>query len=330
MKNQPYALMSEVDFVGVNSIDESTIGVTGSTFTISPVSGTWGLWLGGEMINKGEESIALTEAIGLVFIYYNSDGVLSQSTDPWDIAAVAAPIAIAYWDGTQWWLGEERHAARNTVARLHHKMMHLSIGSRYDRNGGLGGTFDNTSFTITAGSTFDEDIRNSMTEKTECRLLYRNASNQAVCQLAVTTPYAVNAGALQYDNGSGTLQNVGASQHVVNWIYKTNDPDYPIYIIVGQATYNTVALARDSAQVLPPNIDTREWVLLYSVIYKNVGGTPTYIEATDYRNAASLPGGQIVAIPASNVTVTPEGNITETNVQSALEGLDVRITALEP
>lgn len=320
----PFAVMSDLALVGVNTASESTISfVDGTrTFSITPVGATFGVWLSGPMLDKETASVVIANSVGQHFVYFDgADGLLKSSTSPWDLTANVAPVATVYWDGAAGWIGDERHAPRNLAARLHHRWMHSTIGARYAD--GLAGTFGDASLSIAAGAIFDEDIelRNGGAV-TVCRVLYRNASNQMVDVPASAVPYLVSAGALQYDDGDGTPANVSASQYVTNWVYQTNDPDYPVYVVASQGQFATVALARAAGQPSLPNINTREWRLLYAVIYRNVAGTPTFIESTDYRTVSSLPGGAVVSLPAAAVTFTPAGNLAAVNVQAALEEVD--------
>lgn len=321
----------DLNYVGFLSRTTSTLSFDNGTraFTLTTI-GSIPFFVGGTMQSTATQSVVIPNTVGLHFIYLETNNILSTSTSPWDLAGgfgpLKAPVATVYWDGTTGWIGEERHIMRNFAARAHHKWMHSTIGTRY--SDGLAGTFDNTTLSIAAGACFDEDIElRTIAAKTNCRVLFRNASNQMQNIAGSTTPYYATAGVLQYDN-AGTITAVPSGSYVTNWVYFTNDPDYPIYVVTSQVANVTLAGARAAVQPTIPNIATREWKLLYSVIYRNVGGTATYTESTDYRNASSLPGGVVSSLPAISVVFTPTGSIAATNVQLALEEINTeKVTA---
>jgi len=318
----PFATMTDVDLAGVVSRTESTLALVDATrtFTITPTGLTFGVYLGGQLQSKPASSVVIADTVGTHFVYFSaSTGELTVSTAPWDITSTDAPVVTIYWDGAAGWLGEERHAPRDAASRALHKRLHSTDGSRYGT--GLAGTFTNTTFSVSSGTIYDEDIPNASADQTTCRLVYRNAFSQAVDTPNSAAIYAASAGALQYDN-AGALTSVGLNKHIMLWVYATNDPALPIYSVIGQEEFSTPSLARASSQILPPNISTREWVLIYSVMYKNVGGTPTYIEKSDYRAAAQQAGGVVDTIPASSVVTVPTGNLSATNQQATNAELD--------
>jgi hypothetical protein len=59
--------------------------------------------------------------------------------------------------------------------------------------------------------------------------------------------------------------------------------------------------------------------IIYRWIFRGDG---EYQESVDYRSSSSLPAGGTPVLAAIGVTFSPSGNISSTNVQSALEELD--------
>jgi len=106
---------------------------------------------------------------------------------------------------------------------------------------------------------------------------------------------------IQWDDG-GTLTNAGSNKYVNSFVYASNDQDYPIAVVVGQAVHNTAAAARNEGVPLFPSVATREFKLLYRAIYKNVGGTATYQEATDLREVSTGPGSDYTAASHTDLT----------------------------
>lgn len=290
-------------------------------FAPNPTNGSFTFWVDDQkFVVSGSPTIVIPDTVGQHFVYFDATGTLVSSTSAWDPASTqTVPVATIYWDGTNGAIGEERHSAERDLAL--HAYLHHTRGTAYDS--GLAGTFTNTTLSIATGTVFDEDLRLDLTGPlTSCKLWYRNGSNQMVFSEGSTTPYAVNAGALQWDN-AGTLTNAGANKYVANWVYATNDLTHPVYVVVGQTEHTTITLARAGTDPVLPNIGIREWKLLYKVIYQNVGGTPTFVESSDYRTVSPLPGGNVTSIPASAVVFTPAAQIESTNVQAALEEVAV-------
>lgn len=314
------------DLAGIHDRTESTISfVDGTrTFTISPTGSTFRLWMGSGVHYKTEDTVVIPNTIGLHFIYFDSvDGDLKSSLSEWEISGTSASIATVYWDGTAGWLGEERHPPRNKASREIHEMLHQTVGARYAS--GLTGSFAApaaSTFSMGSGEFYDDNLEHVLGAETTCRLIYRNASNQMIDTpssiLAFKTSDGTATGTLQYDN-AGTPTSVTNNYFVTNWVYATNDVNEPIYTVVAQSQHNKLADARNASQPTIPNIATREWKLLYAVIYRNDTGVATFIESVDYRSSSTLPGGVISSLPASSVTFTPTAGILATNVQAALE-----------
>lgn len=267
----------------VMSID--TVPAT-DEFNIDPAVTSYDFYVNGEKITKsGTDAVAIASDQALHYIWFDGDGVLQVSTSVWDILDAIALVATVYKDGTNYEITDERHY--HDRDRSFHRWAHVTIGARYAS--GLTGTFDNTTLSVVQGVTFDEDLaRDTGGTETECALWYRNAGLTAMrIEQAITTPYKVAAGVIQYDN-AGTLTNVTNNRYVNSYVYATGDQDYPIAVLVGQAEHPNIAGARneDFPSIL---LSTAEWKLLYRVTYRNAAGTPTYIEEEDFRLVSSGP-----------------------------------------
>lgn len=313
---------------GFENRTTSTISFVDGTrvLTITP-TGSFVIWANNVKYTKSTlQTVTIANTVGEHFVYYNASGALVESTTPWNVESdQIATVATVYWDGTKGVIGDERHGAfRN---RTQHAYLHNTRGTAYQS--GLAGTFTNTTLSVLSGIIWDEDIKLDLSSTyTTCRLWYRTTGGTVMTSnVASATPYAVNAGALQYDL-NGVLTNASNNNYIVNWVFATNDKDYPVAVVVGQTQNATLIGARNAAQPTFPNITTREWKLLYSVMYRNAAGTPTFIESVDYRNASSLPNATVTSLPAISVTFTPAGAIASVNVQAALEELDLEKAAL--
>jgi len=303
-------------------------------FVVSPAATSFQFWAGGVLYTKTAADVAsCTVTIPAVqaqyFIYFNASGVLTCIDSPWDNTTdQAAPVAMVYWDPVTGLgaMNDERHSAQRD--RQMHAYLHDTRGCAYES--GFVGTFNNTTLSITQGTIHDEDIEHTTgaSAATTCRLWYRKAaapySGGLFFENASTTPYKATAGVLKYDN-AGTLSSVTRNWYVANWIYATNDASQPIECVLSQGQWTDLPGVRAATEPVFPNMSTREWKLLYKVVYKNVNDTtPTYQEQTDYRTSSSIPSAGTSTVNASNVSVVPHDTITATNVQAALEGLTRR------
>lgn len=310
---------------GVVDRSKSTLAfVDGTrTFTIAPTGTDFTIYSGSNKIIKTSSSIVITNVVGVHYIYFKPTGALSAGTVPWSIVDNTVPIAIIYWDGTKGAVSDERHSAGRNLQW--HAWAHDTIGTRYE-SGLLASTLSTSATTIDSGVIHDEDIEITIAQQVNAvRVWYRNTISTMTFDSAASTITAkVITGALQYDN-AGTLAAVSNNNYATNWLYATTDKDYPIYCVVSQAQYTTITNARAASLPTFPNIKTREYKLIYQVIWRNAGGTPTFIESTDYRSSSTIPGAGTPLINASAVTLTPFTNVTATNVQSGLEQLGTAI-----
>lgn len=332
---------TDVTFRGAQSANgfvnrtDSTLAMIGSDFQIAPAVTSYVIYSVGKRFEKtGTDSVAITNDLTQHYVYFDSAGVLQVSTSVWDIESDNVPVAIIYKDGATYTVLDERHGYQRN--RAWHAWAHHTIGVRYES--GLAGTFADTTFSIAQGKIDDEDIEiDTGGSETTCRLWYRNAAATAMrFESAIAVPWKLGATpAPQYDTGSG-LADVTANRYFCSWCYATNDQDYPIYIVVGQAQYTTVAGARSDPLPSTPGQVTKEWKLLYRVIYQRNGASATYIEATDYREVSTGPGSSYTPAshtaltdrdatgshPGSAISNTPAGGVAATDVQAAINELD--------
>lgn len=318
----------------VNRTD-STLSMDGANFTVSGTSYTF--YSEGKKYTYTEaKTVEITNDNTLHFVYFDNDGTLTASTDIWPINSDYVLTAMVYKTGATYAIFDERHAYNRN--RRWHSWAHYTIGARY--YSGFTGTFTDTTLSLTQGVIEDEDlVIDSGGTLTACRLWYRNTGGSSFTfESNVTTPYKVD-GAIQYDNG-GTLTDVTNNYYVASYVYATNDQDYPIAVVVGQAIYqnNTAGLNSCRAEALPtiPGSINVEWKLLYQVIYQNSGGSPVYIEANDKRTVSTGPAGVVTSgshaalvdrdLPnqhtAAAITNVAAGTLTSTDVQSAINELD--------
>jgi hypothetical protein len=259
-------------------------------FTITPTSGTFRIYRAAVPYDLTAKTVTLPNTTGLYFITLDGSNNLVASTTPWSIIT-DIPVATVYYYAptTVGAVVEERHGARRN--RDWHQWAHYTLGTRYESGGT--GTFGNTSLSVTTFKIHDEDIVfTSSGPTTNCRVWRYSSANTAMFFSVETVPYLVNAGTLQYDN-NGTPTNVTNNNYIINDVYGVPDSTVPVYVRVGTAQYGILADAQAVIGTTSPwiNVGTAELKLLYQVIYRNQAGTPTFIQATDFRTTAGVPGG---------------------------------------
>ena len=126
----------------------------------------------------------------------------------------------------------------------------------------------------------------------------------------LTTPYkVVNPGVddtLRYNSGNN-LASVQNNRYTNSWVFITGDPDEPVHIYIDDDEYVTIAAARAAGPVNRAALTSPEDKLIYRVTYRNVGGTPTYIETADYRTVTSLPSTYVPTDHGSLAGLLDEG-----------------------
>jgi hypothetical protein len=304
---------------------QSTITRATRTVTVAAVSGTFDVYIAGKKFSLSSLSTTFpTTANRLNYIYIDTDGTLKNSTSAWSITGDAAPACTAYWNGSTARLGDERHGSSRN--KDWHAWAHDTIGTRYES--GLVCSFTSSTSTLGSGTLHDEDIEITIASKTACVIWYRSGLTAMTFDDSESATAAkIVSGALKYDN-AGSLADVAIASYVTNWLYGSNDKDNGFYLVVGQATHGTLVNARAATLPTFPNIPGPEMKILYQVIWRNVSGTPTYVESNDYRSASTLPAGGTPSITAGSVSFLPAGALTSTNVQAAIEELQARLDAL--
>jgi hypothetical protein len=317
-------------FAGFVNRTDSTIAIDGSgVVTLAPAVTSYTVYtMGVKHVLTNTQTVTVTDDQTITYIYLDSDAVLQKSTTAWDITSgTNIPVAIVFKDGNTYALTDERHGHERNKAW--HNWAHMNIGAMY--KSGLTGTFGNTTLSVTQGVIYDEDLRfDTGGTKTTCSLWHRNAtSGMRLVRGATACKSVSGGGVLQYDDGSGTLQDIANNHYATNWVYATNDPIEPIYCVVGQADYSSVANARNA---LAPtiNLTTAEWKLIYKVIYQRTGGTSSgvFVEATDYRAVQTgVPTASVITDhatlinrDASNSHPASAISYSSTDVQTELDG----------
>lgn len=269
-----------------------------------------------------DNEVTLT-ANTLYYVYANGIGPsLQASASVWDLRTVV-PVATVFWNGSAGAVIDERHGMNRNID-WHHNA-HFTIGARYGSGFDLTAptTANDANLNIGNGVMWDEDIQHTLVGQTDCRLWYK-VSASVYTFVNSTTPYPNNAGAVQYLRTSDyTLQNAGNSNFVNMWVYAVPDISRHFYIIPthAAAAHNTIALARAEAPPILSGMNvSSEMKLIYRFIYKGDG---QFQEADDYRMSSSLPYGSVApAVDAAQISYTPSGLLTATDLQAAVDQLE--------
>lgn len=326
------------DPTGFVSRTTSTLSFNTGTreVTISPTGTNFSFYSAGVKYTKTAQTKQIDDTNGLHYVYFDTSGVIQKTTDPWDISSAAVPVACVYWNGTAGILYDERHGIQ--MDGMTQEYLHETRGSAFAS--GMAGTFaaNGSTITIGAGEWYDEDIEHIIVEQTTCRIFYLLSTTWNWTS-AQAPYYHVVSSAPQYNN-SGALANVDTAKYSVSWVYMTNATSTPVAVIMGQAQYNTQALAEAATL---PNLSTLpgpEMILLYRVIWQRDGAVISWKRTDDYRRVLSGPASGYIATdhgalaglndsdhPASAIIVDASGfsgnlSATDTNVQTALSTID--------
>lgn len=298
------ATIDSIVFGDVYDAQEEPTGFVDRTATLSwndgtqtlTITGSHDIYIYGVKTTKGTDSIQITNATDLYWIYYNASGTLVASTTH---PGWALPImATVYWNTTVGFdkglAGDERHGL--VMDWQTHEYLHNTVGSRYES--GLAGTFDNTTLSIATGEWHDEDIEHTLVSpETTCNVLYKNGSAAWEWDAGTSVYYKLNGTALRYNNGNN-LADCTPNRYMAMWIFATNDISTPIVALMGQRQDTTLknAQANNTYESLSfGELPFWEMKILYRVILRSTGSPPTYIETLDLRAVSNLPAGTYIA-----------------------------------
>lgn len=316
------------DINGVFTATQEPTGFVNHTATLSwtdtgpdrtfTITGAHDIYIKGVKYSKTTTSIQIANTDGDHFIYYNSSGVLSETTDFNTVGFFLPLVASVYWNSTmaKGIVGEERHGI--TMDGATHGYLHATVGARYNTGLALSAV-TNTTFQVDAGSFYDEDILNAIgSNQTTCDVFYRDGSTTFKWQSAQTALWGNTWAVLNYNNVN-TLSAVSTNNYAAYWVFASNSvsPAKPIVVIIGQRQDTSIANARANNvydSLTFGALPFKEMKLLFRVIYRNVGGTPTYIESADYRTVSNLPSGTYVATSHSSLSDL----LVDTHTQYAL------------
>ena len=281
--------------------------------------------------------IQISDTTGEHFIYYDSDGVLHESTTVppafEELFYNNAYVAAIYWNATTGEIvmfGDERHGT-NWPWSIH-AYEHITEGARYlsglgiavEDIDGSGNDESAARISVSAGVIQDEDLRwpivdgdpQTLSPIAQIPVLFKSGMAGAwMIKAADDYPLVYSDGVYftgangrlpwnQNDGGNWILSEVGNNDYVLVHYLATNDIRNPIIGVTGQASYGTVGQARAGALVEVNNLvlfglPFQEFVFIGTVIYQTVN---TYSNVPKARTRTTDNGGDYVDWRTDSIT----------------------------
>jgi microcystin-dependent protein len=326
--------------IGHEDKSESVISFNEATrtFSIAPSVTSYTVWCKGvRYVKTTTETVTIPDTTGLYYIYFNASGVLSYKTTffTWD---EDTPTAYVYWNATDdkaYFFADERHGI--TLDWATHEYLHRTRGAAIANGFGasaytlLGdGTSDSDAqLDIANGTFFDEDLQVDIVHSAtptadtweqvlqgaaEIPVFYKIGAGEWVADAPTTFPLKEGESLPAYNAFSGGVwskPDLPNNSFGISYILATNNLNYPIIAVLGQASYGEKGAA-EAAFYESLNLDgfpVVEFRPLYKVIYEckdSYTNNPkaAFREVTDLRSIIS--GG--FGIPT--VPVSDHGNMT--------------------
>lgn len=297
------------------------------TFTIQPVEHSYILWCVGQRYEKtGPESVQIPDVTDLYYIYFDPQGRLQYRTS-YFVWNEDTPTAYVYWNsatGKAEFFADERHGV--TLDWQTHEYLHRTRGAAIANGFDVSfsgpyitSLYDASSPTPTnVGTFFDEDlqidIRHSLSpapntweqklqSNAELPIYYRQGADQWLATAPSQLPVYSPVGTALYNTKSGSnwvLTSHGANKYGICWIVATNQLNYPVISIMGQAQYDNVGQA-DAATWDSMDLDFLPIVelrVLYKLVYLTSTTFPGYsiVGMRDYRTALSSATSNAAAV----------------------------------
>lgn len=360
------ALTDQGELIGFPNRTDATMALVnaGATYTVTltPVSSSFSVWAAATKYTKSSvESISMPKTSGLRYVYYNSSGVLTQSTTKWNWNT-DAPVAVYYYSVAAGaaFLIDERHGVN--MDNDTQQWLSETAGSRITSGIALGSyTLSPSSpvdadnkFSTTAGTIVDADITYTIPAVAAgggaglYGIFYRSGTTEWTIA-GSTVPVVVGTTYPKWNqNVAGTWQLTEASNgdYMNMWLLAVPTPMNGLrsYILVpGEAVHPTLADAMSESDVSSPLLASfpfREAISHYRItiqcgnaygttgkfrirdVTQLIGRSITTVTSTLTEDHAVLANRSIAdQHPASSITFTPYDGITSTNVQSAMQEL---------
>lgn len=239
------------------------------TLTVAPVGATFDVWVKGNKFTKAApEQTTIADATGLYFVSYDAAGDIGNSTAFFDLEN-CAPTAAVYWNSTTGkgeLVFDERHGI--VMDWRTHQYLHLTRGTAMAHGfglsgytlGGSGASNAHAQVAVASGLFYDEDIAiNVVSDSTpepwtwqqplafpaQIPVMYRVGTEWVVDDPTLFPVKQGNARIRynQFTGGAWTLTDVSNNRYGIAWLVATNNLNYPVLAIVGQAEYASLPTA---------------------------------------------------------------------------------------
>lgn len=317
------AITATSHYTGFPDRTSTSLGWSDGSYTLTLTATSDPIWINGVSytINTLTKALSVAqEAVSGLYWFWltESAGVVSLNADINPPGFDKCLVATVYWNTTmnKGILSDERHWMGRD--KWMHEYLHQTVGARYFS--GLTGTFTNTTFSVTAGEFYDEDIEHHLssdtpmaypgTAMTTCKVMYHNGTAEWQWVDNSTTPFYAIAGVPQYNSGN-TLTAVDNNKYYNIWMFATASVDVPLHCIIGTNQYVTLALARAATVPSFGSMESAEMKLIYKITFQRSGAASVYQEATDFRSTSTIPSAGFTPTDhntLSNLTFATSGH----------------------
>lgn len=274
---------------------------TTRTVTLTPTGATFDVYvMGVKYTFTGAQSIVHSATGAAQFIYFNSTGVLTVATTPWDLLTTA-PACFVFQDVTnsRRIAFDERHHAGRDV--WWHRNQHTNEGTKvssgfvasgYTLNDGSSDT--TTQWAVASGRVEDEDIRidtQAFPAAGPYNILERvGASGEWQLTRTSTQPFLYSGNNLQYNQYTGATwqrTNVTEDSYVNYWIYATTSlpttsitpaptNTQQVVVVAGQTLFTSSDLASGEipSSIVWGTLPFQEMAPLYRVTLRYNASSP--------------------------------------------------------
>lgn len=272
-----------------------------------------------------------------------NDGELSASQTPWTLSATDEDVTVCSIEinatkTPKSLVYTEMHLC--DINRGMHRYEHISTGPKLVSGGVVSGQTlsGNTTATNTCGISaayyMDETLVVTVPELVDdngstAKYLIRSRSGGAFTWALSLVPYLYAPGSYIYWDNAGTL-TAAASNRYVNTYLLATQAGWQFF--TGQASHTALATAQaETFQTLNlTGFQLSDYIVVAQMTWRtgSYGGLGLCrLEAFARVNIASITVGTFTGQLASDVRFTPTATINETDVQSAIELVDTKITS---
>ena len=300
-------------------------------FTISPVSGSFNVWIAGKryVYSSPQATTAHATTSGQQYFYYFTSSGLTYSTVFPDLRTSAVCCFVYYYDATHYIATEERHGC--VMDADTHYELHKNIGTFYKSGLALNDytvqpavpANTHNSFSSESGVIVDEDLQSTISAQAvgSYTVLHLTGSSSLWTYEASTLPFLNDVGDyIKYNRlsgGSWDMYSIGNNAFTNMYVVyvPSTSTSTQMLLIPSQSTYSTLAGAQAEAftNLTLGSMPFEEFLPRYKITF---GSKNTYVNTGKCRieSITTLSGTKVSIISAS------------VNNHQALSGLQLATT----